>query len=286
MSEDGAASVLSGSTSPLPRGARALFGILRFAPYRLLGAPVGRHVVERNLLVWRNQWPALLAGILEPLLYLLVLGVGVGGLIDGTADLGASYGEFVAAGLLGAAAMNATVYETYNVYFKLRHDGIYDAMSATPASPHEMAAGEIVWAVSRVGLYGVGFMGVAWSLGLLPSPWAVLALPIALLVGFTFASTTLAATTYMRTWNDFDLLQIAIVPLFLFSATFYPLSVLPEWARIATLLSPLYHGVAALRQVMLGQIDAWIVVHLGVLALLGWLGLRFGSRRFGDLLRT
>jgi len=271
----------------VPRSLDLLFLVARLAPYRLLGSPKGQHVFERNVLLWRNQWPALLSGLFEPLLYLLVLGVGVGSLVDGTADLGgAAYGEFVAAGLLGAAAMNATVYETYNVYFKLRHDGIYDAMGATPAAPRDIAAGEIVWAVSRVALYAVGFMVVAAALGVLASPLALLAIPVALLIGFTFAALTLWATTYMRSWNDFDLLQIAIVPLFLFSATFYPISVLPTWAQVITQISPLYHGVAALRQVMLGQVDVWIVAHLGVLVVLGLIGFRLGARRFVVLLRT
>ena len=196
---------------PLPPGIRVLLEVSALAPYRVLGVPLGRFVVERNLLVWRNMWPALLSGVFEPVLFLLVLGVGVGSLVDPAVIPGASYGEFVAAGLLGAAAMNATVYETYNVYFKLRHDGIYDAMGATPARPRDIAAGEIVWAVSRVLLYAVGFMAVAAALGLLASPLALLAVPIALLVGFAFGSATLAATTFMRSWNDFDLLQIAIV---------------------------------------------------------------------------
>ncbi len=270
---------------PLPPGIRVLLEVSALAPYRVLGVPLGRFVVERNLLVWRNMWPALLSGVFEPVLFLLVLGVGVGSLVDPAVIPGASYGEFVAAGLLGAAAMNATVYETYNVYFKLRHDGIYDAMGATPARPRDIAAGEIVWAVSRVLLYAVGFMAVAAALGLLASPLALLAVPIALLVGFAFGSATLAATTFMRSWNDFDLLQILMVPLFLFSATFYPLEVLPGWAQAVTWVSPLFHGIAAMRQVMLGQVSWLLAVHLGVLVAIGWVGFRAGAGRFERLLR-
>ena len=262
-------------------------GLARLAPYRLLGAPTGRFVVERNLLLWRGQWAMLLSGVFEPLLYLLVLGVGVGGLVgtlqtaDGTA---VSYGQFVAPGLLGAAAMNAAVFETCNIYFKL-FDHLYDALGATPADPRDIAVGEIVWSVMRTGVYAVGFVAVMLALGLITSPLGLLAIPMAMLVGFAFATTTLVATTYMRSWNDFDLLQILIVPLFLFSATFYPLDVLPGWARSITVLSPLYHGVAGIRQLTLGTVDGWLAVYVLILVGIGWAGLEAGARRFAVLLR-
>lgn len=262
-------------------------GLARLAPYRLLGAPAARYVVERNLLLWQAHWMTLLSGVLEPLLYLLVLGVGVGGLVgdlqDATGQI-ITYSQFVAPGLLGAAAMNAAVFETFNIFFKLR-DNLYQAMSSTPAQPKDIATGEVVWAVLRTGLYATGFVAVMLVLGLIRSPWGILIIPLAVLIGFAFATTTLVATTYMRTWNDFDLLQIVVVPLFLFSATFYPLDVLPGWAQAGTLVSPLYHGVAALRQVSLGAVDWTLGLHILVLTAMGWWGLRAGARRFDALLR-
>lgn len=108
---------------------------------------------------------------------------------------------------------------------------------------------------------------------------------MAMLVGFAFATTTLVATTYMRSWNDFDLLQILIVPLFLFSATFYPLEVLPRWAQGITVLTPLYHGVAGIRQLTVGTVDPWLGVYVLVLGAIGWWGLQAGARRFETLLR-
>lgn len=261
--------------------------VAALAPYRLLGAPAARFVVERNLLLWRGQWLILISGVFEPLLYLLVLGVGVGGLVGGLTDSAGravSYGQFVAPGLLASAAMNAAVFETFNVYFKMT-DKLYQAMGATPAGPGDIAVGEIVWAVLRSALYSVGFVLVMLALGLIRSPLGLLAVPFAMLIGFAFASTTLVATTYMRSWNDFDLLQIVIVPLFLFSATFYPLDVLPGWAQVITVFSPLYHGVEAIRQVTLGTPGWSLLVHLAVLAVMGALGLRVGINRFAVLLR-
>lgn len=277
------------NTGTLPAGAYASpwMGLARLAPYQLLGAPAARYVVERNLLLWHGQWVVLLSGVLEPLLYLLVLGVGVGGLVGELQDAAGqttTYSHFVAPGLLGAAAMNAAVFETFNVYFKLT-DGLYAAMGSTPARPKDIATGEVVWAVLRTGLYAIGFVGVMVVLGLIRSPWAILVIPLAMLIGFAFGTTTMVATTHMRTWNDFDLLQIVVVPLFLFSATFYPLEVLPRWAQVVTLASPLYHGVAALRQVSLGTVDWTLVPHVLVLSAMGWWGLRAGARRFDALLR-
>ncbi|WP_370327010.1 ABC transporter permease [Euzebya sp.] len=265
----------------------AWMSLARLAPYRLLGAPAARFVVERNLLLWRGQWVVLVSGVFEPLLYLLVLGVGVGGLVGELTDAAGNpvaYDAFVAPGLLGAAAMNAAVFETYNVYFKIS-DKLYAAMGATPARPRDIATGEVLWAVLRTGIYAVGFLAVMLALGLVRSPLAVAVLPLAMLVGFAFATTTLAATTFMRTVNDFDLLQIVVVPLFLFSATFYPLEVLPGWAQVVTTLSPLYHGVEALRQVSLGVLDWTLALHLVVLVAVGLAGLAVGARRFEALLR-
>ncbi|MGI9017243.1 MAG: ABC transporter permease [Euzebya sp.] len=256
------------------------------APYRLLGAPAARFVVERNLLLWRGQWLILLSGAFEPLLYLLVLGVGVGGLVGPMTDSSGqaiSYSQFVAPGLLGSAAMNAAVFETFNVYFKIT-DQLYKAMGATPASPRDIATGEIVWAMLRTALYAVGFVIVMLVLGLIRSPLGLLAVPLGVLVGYTFATTTLVATTYMRSWHDFDLLQIVVVPLFLFSATFYPLDILPRWAQALTVLSPLYHGVEALRQVTLGTLNWSFGFHLLVLLVIGTIGLYAGVRRFEVLL--
>jgi lipooligosaccharide transport system permease protein len=266
--------------------AGAWMGVARLVPYRLLGAPAARYVVERNLLLWRGQWPMLLSGVVEPLLYLLVLGVGVGGLVGQVTDGGTStdYASFVAPGLLASAAMNAAVFETFNVFFKL-YDRLYDAMAATPASPRDIATGEVVWALLRAALYAVGFVGVMAALGLIASPWGLLAVPATVLIGFAFATTTLVATTYMRSWYDFDLLQVVIVPLFLFSATFYPLEVLPGWVQGVAVLSPLYHGVVLVRQLVLGTPDLSLLGHAAVLLALGAAGLVLGGRRFDVLLR-
>ena len=99
---------------------------------------------------------------------------------------------------------------------------------STPLSPGDVAVGELVWALIRGGLYAIGFMVVMVVLGLVVSPWVVLAVPAALLVGFAFGAVGMAATSFMKTWQDFDLIQLVILPLFLFSATFYPIETYPR----------------------------------------------------------
>ena len=154
-----------------------------------------------------------------------------------------SYQPFVAPGLLATSAMNGAILEgTINFYFKLSYQKTYDAILSTPMSVGDVALGEIGWALIRGGLYAIGFL-VVMALRPRVSPWLILAFPAALLVGFAFAAVGMAATSFMRTWQDFDLIQLVILPLFLFSATFYPLESYPEALQWVVRLTPLYQGV-------------------------------------------
>ena len=265
---------------------RAL-ALARVLPLGLVGAPRARHLVERNLLLSSRGWVVLVSGVVEPLLYLVALGLGVGELV-GDVRTGAGepvgYAEFIAPALLASAAMNGPVFEMYNVFFKLNYQKLYDAALATPMAPKDVAVGEVTWSLLRAGLYAAGFLVVAVAMGLTRSWWAVLALPAALLVGFCFAAVTLAAATYMRSWQDFDLLLLFTIPMFLFSATFYPPEVYPDSLQWVLHISPLYHGVALIRGLMLGSVGAGLLVHLGVLLVLGAIGLRIGSRRLSRVL--
>ena len=119
--------------------------------------------------------------------------------------------------------MNGAIAEgTFNFFFKLRYNKTFDSILSTPLSPGDIAVGELVWALIRGGIYAVAFLIVMAVLGLIVSPWVVLAVPGALLIGFAFGAVGMAATSFMRTWQDFDLIQLVILPLFLFSGTFYP----------------------------------------------------------------
>ncbi len=255
------------------------------------GAMVGRragYVFERNLFVYRHQWIILLSGFFEPLFYLFAVRVGIGGLVgrvhDGT-GAPVDYATFVAPALLAASAMNGAVFEsTMNIFFKLRYGKIYDAMLATPVRPVDIALGEISWSLARGALYALGFIAVMWGFGLLRSPLALLSLPSALLIGFAFGAVGMAATTYMTSWQDFDSVTLATLVLFLFSATFYPLSVYPAALQVLAQVSPLYHGVALVRSLTLGTVGWALAWHAGFLAAMGAAGAAVTARRLRVLL--
>ena len=272
-----------------PAGTRAdtASSAWRITPPRLLGRSV--RLVERNVVSTRRGWLLFVSGLFEPMFYLFALGIGVGGLVGevvGPDGQAIPYGVFVAPALLAASAMNGGTYEsTINVFSKLKWGKVYDAMLATPVTPRDIAVGELSWALLRGQVYATSFLVIATAVGLVPSWWALLALPAASLIGYCFAGLGLMATTYMRSWQDFDLVELVMLPLFLFSATFYPLEVYPEGVRWIAQLSPLYHGVALVRGLTLGAIEWVLLGHALVLAALGTFGLRVATRRFARLLR-
>jgi lipooligosaccharide transport system permease protein len=261
---------------------------LRLTPPLLIGGRRAGLMVERNLYVYRRTWLVIVSGFFEPLFYLLGIGFGLGALIGAVTGPGGeeiSYQLFVAPALLAASSMNGAISEsTFNVFFKLNYAKTYDAILATPMSVGDVALGEITWALIRGGLYAIGFLSVMALLGLVVSPWVILAFPAALLVGFAFAAAGMAATSFMRTWQDFDLIQLVILPLFLFSATFYPLDTYPDALRIIVQLTPLYQGVDLIRSLTVGAISPVLLFHVAYLVAMGLIGLAITSRRLDKLL--
>jgi lipooligosaccharide transport system permease protein len=254
------------------------------------GAGLARALVERNMRAFRHAWAVLVSGLFEPVFYLFSLGVGLGALI-GDVDTGhgqlVDYAVFVAPALMASAAMTGAVYDaTFNIFFKLKYAKLYDSVLATPLGPRDVAVGEISWALMRGLFYSVAFLLVAAVAGVVTSWWAVLAVPAASLIGFAFAAVGMAATTFMRSWQDFDYVQLAILPLFLFSATFYPLSTYPDSWQWVVELTPLYHGVALVRGLMLGEVGAQLLVHVAYLTVMGLAGTVFAARRIERLLLT
>lgn len=260
----------------------------RAVPVSAFGGLRAHRLLERNLMVYKRSWIVLFSGFFEPVFYLFSIGVGVGALVgDLTLPDGSpvSYTAFIAPALLASSAMNGAVYEsTMNIFFKLKYGKIYDAVLSTPMKPVDIAVGEISWSLIRGGIYAVGFMIVMTLFGLIESWWAIMAIPAALLIGFAFASVGMAATSFMRSWQDFDMVQLFTLPLFLFSATFYPLDVYPEVIQNLTRLSPLYHGVEIIRSLTLGLFDWSIVGHMAFLLAMGAAGVTVAARRIEKLL--
>jgi len=266
-------------------------------PLRVLPAPALRggfrgssHLIERHARAYRHAWLVLLSGLAEPLFYLLSIGVGIGALVGQVTGPGGrpiGFTSFVAPALLATSSMNGAVFDsTFNVFFRLKYNKFYDAALATPMGPGDIAMGEIGWALIRGGLYAAAFLVIMLALGLVHSAWAVAALPVALLIGFAFAGAGMAATTFMKSWQHFEFIILATLPMFLFSTTFYPLTVYPRPLQIIVECTPLYQGVALMRGLTLGVVGPALLWHAAYLALLGLAGLRVASWRIGRLLLT
>ena len=253
-----------------------------------LGSRRARFLVERNIYVYRRTWIVIVSGFFEPLFYLGSIGFGLGalvGTVNGPGGGPISYQLFVAPALLASAAMNGAIAEgTFNFFFKLRYNKTFDAILSTPLSAGDIAVGELVWALIRGGIYAVAFLIVMAILGLAVSPWVLLAVPAALLIGFAFGAVAMAATSFMRTWQDFDLVNLVILPMFLFSGTFYPIDAYPEAIRVVVQLTPLYQGVDLLRSLAVGHLDGVLLFHVAYLSAMGIAGLYLVSRRLDKLL--
>jgi lipooligosaccharide transport system permease protein len=262
-------------------------GTLRITPIGLLGTRRARQLVERNITVYRRGWIFFVSGFFEPFFYLLSIGVGLNRLV-GPRSVGGhmvAYTVYVAPALLASSAMNGAIFDsTFNVFFKLKIAKTYDAVLSTPLGPSDVTLGELTWSLMRGSAYSAAFLVVMAAFGYVVSSWAVLCYPAAMLVSFAFAACGMAATSYMRSWQDFDKVSLAIIPLFLFSATFYPLSVYPGWLQTIVRCTPLYQGVALLRGLDTGVLSWSLVGHAAYLAVTGLVGLSITARRLATLL--
>jgi lipooligosaccharide transport system permease protein len=257
------------------------------SPRSLPGAR-GVRLIARHARLYRRMWLIVVAGAAEPLFYMLSVGVGIGGLIGtvtGPAGTPVPYREFVAPGLLAVSALNGALGDsTFNVFGRLKFEKLYDAVLATPLGAQDVAFAEIGWAVLRGVLYSFTFLIVIAAMGLVTSPWALLALPGAALISFATAALGVFLTTYMKSWQDFDYILLVSAPLFLFSGTFYPLSVYPRVAADIVEWTPLYQGVVILRDLVLGVPSPGLAWRAAYLLALGLIGLGLAGRRIAVLL--
>ena len=257
---------------------------------RTLGGRGSLHLIERHARAYRHVWLVFVSGLAEPLFYLLSLGIGLGqlvGTVIGPSGHQVTYTAFVGPALLATSSMNGAIYDsTFGVFFLIKYAKIYDAILATPMRASDVALGQIGWALIRGSLYAFAFMLVMLGMGLLKSGWAVLALPGAVLTGFAFAAAGMAGTTFMRSWQDFEFVMLVSVPLFLFSATFYPLSVYPRALQVVIECTPLYQAVTLIRGLTLGVVGPALLVPVAYLALMGMTGLVIAGRRVSRLLLT
>ena len=227
------------------------------------------------------------SGFFEPIFYLLSMGLGLGALVGTiTTESGqeVAYAAFIAPALLAVAAMNGAIYDsTWNVFFKMQFAKLYEGMLSTSLGPLDVALGEISLALARGALYATGFLVVMQALGLNLSWWALLALPAVLLIAFGFASVGMAVTSFMKTFQQMDWITFLLLPMFLFSATFYPLSVYPQPIQYVIQVLPLWHGVELVRGLTTGQVDPGLLWHVLYYLVMVLLGLVFTTRRLRTL---
>jgi lipooligosaccharide transport system permease protein len=255
--------------------------------FPMFGSRRSLRVLERNALVYRAQWLMLLSGFFEPLFYLLAIGIGLNKLVgplhvDGEII---SYAKFVAPGMLATSAMNGAMIDSiFNTFFKLKISHSYDAILSTPLGVTDIALGEVLWALARATAYSASFIVCMVLLGDTGSAWVVLCWPAAILTSLTFSAIGLAGCTFMRTWQDFDLVALVQLPLFLFSGTFFPIALYPHWLGAIVAFSPLYQSAALLRGFSLGQFDWIMIMRAGYLLAFALLGLTIATKRFQNIL--
>jgi lipooligosaccharide transport system permease protein len=214
------------------------------------------------------------------------IGLGIGGIVGeippeyvgGRTDV--SYLAYVAPALVATAAMNGAVFETiFNVFFKLNYAKTYEGVLATPMGITEIALGEMMWALMRAALYAVAMFVIMLVAGLILSPWGLLMVPAALLVAAAFSAAGLAGTSYLRTVNDFDVpMGLIVMPMFLFSGTFFPVGIYPEPIQWLMQVNPLYHSISLIRGLstgLVGLAQLWDFVFLAVFfGICMWIAMR------------
>jgi lipooligosaccharide transport system permease protein len=247
-----------------------------------------RAVIERGFKVIKHQnWAVMVSGFFEPVFYLLAMGYGLGGLVGtvvGPDGRPVTYAAYLAPALLATSAMNGAIYDsTWNVFFKLRMARLYQAMLQTSLGPMDVALGEIFMALFRGLLYALGFMVVMLFMGLVTSPWAILMIPVALLIALGFASVGMAVTSYLKSFQQMDVVNVALLPMFLFSATLFPIEVFPTAIQWFVQAMPLWHGVELMRHLAVGHLDPATGVHALYFIVMSVVGIWFTATRLRAL---
>jgi lipooligosaccharide transport system permease protein len=251
-----------------------------------MATPLSVRVVEHQAAIFRRFWRGSATFyVLNPLMFLAAIGFGLGGLVDESSGqvAGVPYDAFVAPGLLAAGAMlGAGAESLWPIMAGTKWVRTFHAMVTTPVRPADVYSGVVSWTAARAAVGATIFLAVAAILGAILSPWGILAIPAAALCAAAFAAPLTAFSATQETDARFPLImRIGIMPLFLFSGTFFPISQLPAGLRPLCVLSPLWHGVELCRGATTGSIDFWpAVAHVTVLAAIVIVGWQWGTRTF------
>jgi lipooligosaccharide transport system permease protein len=249
-------------------------------------------LVQRNALVYRHVWRgSVFSSFLQPTLFLMAMGLGLGSIIDPAAAAlpgSVTYVEFLAPGLLAAAAMQVATFEsTYPVLNKMVWHRNYEAISATPMRTADLVLGELAWIALRLATIAIAFILVMTAFGIPRSVRVLLAVPAAILTGVAFAAPMIAYAATRKNSSTFNVLyRFGVTPLFLFSGVFFPLARLPGWLQQAAWFTPLFHGVELVRGLTLDQPSPDWAMHVAYLAALIAIGIAAALHTFQRRLRS
>ena len=239
------------------------------------------------LTVYRRIWrSSIWSSVFGPLFYLGALGFGLGSLVNrhGTASLGGvSYLAFVAPAILASSGMNSAMGEaSYPVFGSVKWNKIYIAAQATPLRPGDIYRGHLLFMTMRIAMNTALITVYIWAFGATRSAWTVLAWPAATLTGLAFAAPIAAWAVVVKTESTFAyLFRFVMMPLMLFSGTFFPVSQLPGWLRLVAYATPLWHGTDLCRMLSLGDVDLpRALIHVVYLAALSAAGIWAGARTY------
>lgn len=247
-----------------------------------------RVVLERGYFALKSStWMVVASGFVEPVFYLLAFGYGIGQFITGTTDGNGNpitYAQYIAPALLATSAMNGAIYDsTWNVFFKMHFGKVYNGMLSTSMGTLDVALGEISWALLRGLAYAIGFMAVVSAMGLVPSALGILAIPASVLIAFGFASIGMGVTSYLKNHQQMQWIQLVMLPMFLFSGTFYPLSIYPAFIQWFIQAMPLWQAIQLTRGLTLGILDLAMLGHVLYFVVMIIGGLYFTTRRLTAL---
>lgn len=247
-----------------------------------------RILIERAVYAAKSSnWLVIFSGFFEPVLYLLAFGFGIGQLIGNVTDgqgNAVTYAAFIAPALLATSAMNGAIYDsTWNVFFKMHFGKIYQVMLSSSLGPLDVALGEISWALLRGVMYSIGFLAIVAPLGLITDAWGLLAIPAATLIAFGFSAFGMAITSYMKSFQQMNWVNFFLLPMFLFSGTFFPISVYPQWVQVIVQALPLWQGVELVRSLTLGIIHWGLLSHVAYFLVMIVVGMWFTTIRLRAL---
>jgi lipooligosaccharide transport system permease protein len=250
-------------------------------------------MVQRNALVYRRVWRgSLFFSFLQPMLFLTAMGVGLAFLIDADAilELGVNqYLDFLGPGLLAAATMQTASFESsFPITGKMTWQRNYEAISATPMRIVDLVVGELAWMALRISTVAIAFYAILLLFGVPWSPISLLAIPAAVLTGLAFSAPIIAYAAQLKNAGGFNgLFRFVIMPLFLFSGTFFDIETrLPEAAQIFAWFTPLFHGVQLTRGLMLDRIESPVwMIHVGYLLVMMLIGVALALWTFRRKLR-